>query len=159
MTQPRTIEGRQHTSFVESPSRENNSAREVVIGNTAPIDVNVVGGFDDNVEQGFANGDVSAVKAVYDTGSGLSLANNNVDFQQAYVIGISRTSATDGNDLQYKIIGKFQDSSLSFAIGSQIYLDVNGGLTDVAPTTGFRVAIGVAINSGIQINIEEPIIL
>jgi hypothetical protein len=32
MTQPKTIEGRQHTSFVESPTRENNSAREVVIG-------------------------------------------------------------------------------------------------------------------------------
>lgn len=32
MTQPRTIEGREHTKFVESPTRPNESAIEVTIG-------------------------------------------------------------------------------------------------------------------------------
>ena len=40
MTQPRTIEGREQTKFVESPTRPNNSAVEVVLGgSSAPIEI------------------------------------------------------------------------------------------------------------------------
>mgnify|MGYP003630028416 CR=1 FL=1 len=115
---------------------------------------------DDNIESDFADGNISAVKAVYATLGGVALANNNIDFEQASVIGITRTSAISGNKITYQIIGKFQDSSLAFTLGSSIYLDVNGNLTDVAPASGFRTAIGTAGQSGtININIQEPIIL
>lgn len=39
MTQPRTIEGREFTKFVESDNRPQHSMIEVVIGNTTPIEV------------------------------------------------------------------------------------------------------------------------
>lgn len=40
MTQPRTIEGREHTKFVESPTRPKSSAVEVFIGG---VDTNASG--------------------------------------------------------------------------------------------------------------------
>jgi len=42
MTQPRTIEGREFTKFVESDNRPQHSMIEVVVGNATPIEVNVV---------------------------------------------------------------------------------------------------------------------
>tara|TARA_R110000851_G_scaffold85715_3_gene186249 strand:+ start:78 stop:536 length:459 start_codon:yes stop_codon:yes gene_type:complete len=39
MTQPRTIEGREFTKFVESDNRPQHSMIEVVVGNTTPIEV------------------------------------------------------------------------------------------------------------------------
>jgi hypothetical protein len=39
MTQPRTIEGREFTKFVESDTRPQHSMIEVVVGNTTPIEV------------------------------------------------------------------------------------------------------------------------
>lgn len=117
----------------------------------------VVVDFDDNIEQDFADGTVSAVKAVYKTVDGVALASNNLNINEATVVGVTRTAATDGNSIKYKTLGKFEDSSLSFPINDQIYLDVNGNLTNVAPITGFRVLVGTAINGGIQINIDEPI--
>jgi hypothetical protein len=51
MSQPRTIEGREKTKFVESPTRENNSAIEVVIGGSSQpiktIDNSPFGDFDE----------------------------------------------------------------------------------------------------------------
>ena len=44
MTQPKTIEGREYTKFVESLSRPQNSAVEVIVGNTSPIEVDFVEG-------------------------------------------------------------------------------------------------------------------
>tara|TARA_R110002126_G_scaffold14631_4_gene61118 strand:- start:1242 stop:1673 length:432 start_codon:yes stop_codon:yes gene_type:complete len=137
-------------------------SRKVKVSNTEanPLFVEVVNGDDDNIESDFADGNISAVKAVYTTLSGVALANNNIDFQQASVIGLTRTSAISGNKITYQIIGKFQDSSLVFTLGSQIYLDVNGNLTDIAPASGFRTVVGTAGQTGtININIQEPIIL
>lgn len=137
-------------------------SRKVKVSNTEsdPLYVELVGGLDDNVEQDFADGTVSAVKAVYATLSGVALANNNIDFENATVIGITRTSALNGNKIKYQIIGKFEDSSLAFALGAQIYLGISGGLTDIPPATGFRTLIGTAGQLGvINIKINEPIIL
>jgi hypothetical protein len=44
MTQPRTIEGREFTKFVESDNRPQHSMIEVVVGNSAPIEVDVIEG-------------------------------------------------------------------------------------------------------------------
>ena len=115
------------------------------------------GEFEDNIEQDFAEGNISAVKAVYKTVDGVALASNNLNINEATVIGITRTSANDGQKLKYKTLGQFLDSSLNFPINDQIYLDVNGNLTNVAPTTGFRTLVGTAISNGIQINIDEAI--
>ena len=125
MTKPRTIEGREYKKFVDSPTRGDGfNAVEVVVGNPGDI------GGSDNVEKDFADGDVSAVKAVYKTVDGVALASNNLTISEASVVGITRTAALDGSPIEYQIIGKFQDSSLSFPVNDQIYLDMsNGNLT------------------------------
>lgn len=152
MAQPKTIEGRQHTSFVESPTRPNNSAREVVIGNPDAIS------FEDNIEQDFADGNISAIKAVYKTVDGVALGEFNTTINESTIIGITRTSAADGDKLKYKTLGKLEDSSLNFPINDPLYLGANGLITNVAPTEGFRVRLGTSNGSNsMQILIEEPI--
>lgn len=79
MTQPRTIEGRQRTSFVESPSRPNNSAREVVVSNT--VDVNIVSKF----------GEYDEIQATYPT---TSSENYTYKFE-SNTIGVVTVTYTD----------------------------------------------------------------
>jgi hypothetical protein len=137
-------------------------SRKVKVSNveTDPLFVELVGGLDGNIEQDFADGAISAVKAIHSTLSGVALAQDNVDFESASVIGITRTGAANGNKIKYQIIGKFEDSSLVFTLGAPIYLGVNGNLTNIAPTIGFRVQIGTMGQLGsMNINIQEPIIL
>lgn len=152
MTIPKTIEGREYKKFVESPTRgPNNTAIEVLVGNIGDI-----GG--DNIETDFADGNISAIKAIYKTINGVALANNNSTEDEATVIGITRTAATDGNKIKYQIIGRMEDSSLNFTLNDPLYLDVSGNITNVAPVTGYRTQIGTSLGVGaIQINIQEPI--
>ena len=156
MTQPRTIEGRELTKFVESETRPQNSAIEVIVGNSSAIAVEI----QDNLEIDFADGDVSAVSAIYKTLSGVSGGNNNTTIDEATIIGVSITAATDGNKVKYKIIGNYTDSSFAFPLNDPLYLGVNGSITNVPPTTGFRTQIGYSKGLGeIFISIQEPIIL
>jgi hypothetical protein len=142
--------------FVESPTRPEQAAVEVFVGNAADIG----GSGEAGIEFDVADGNVSAVKAIYKTVSGVALANNNVDLSQATVIGISISSATSGNSVRYKIVGRLEDSSFNFTINQPLYLDINGNITETAPTSGYRTRIGTALESGaIQIQIDEPILL
>ena len=111
-------------------------------------------------ETDIADGDISAVKAVYKTIYGVTLAQDNITYSEASVIGVTLTGATDGNKIKYQEIGKLRDSSFNFPINDQIYLGTNGALTNIPPVTGFRTLIGTSNGTGeIQINIQEPIIL
>jgi len=149
MTQPKTIEGREHTKFLESTTRPNSSMVEVFVANS---------GETEDYEQDFADGNISAVKAIYKTLSGVALANNDSTEGEATVIGITRTGALDGNKIKYQIIGKMEDSSFAFALGLPIYLDVNGNLTSTAPVSGYRTQVATSLGVGaIQISIQEPI--
>lgn len=144
----------QRSTLVPSVARSGEVSTEVQI--VGPVDVY----FDDNIEQDFSDGNISAVKAVYKTINGVSLGEFNGSFDMASVVGITRTSANDGSKIKYKIIGKFDDSSLNFPINDSIYLGVSGVLTNIPPVTGHRVKVGTSNGSGsIQINIEEPVIL
>lgn len=131
-----------------------------VVKNVRVCNADEIGGDDANLEFDTADGILSAIKAVYKTINGVSLANNNVDLAQATVIGITRTAANDGEVVKYRINGKLEDSSLNFPINDQIYLDTSGNITNVAPANGFRTLIGTSLGAGaIQIQIQEPIIL
>lgn len=149
---------------VTTEDQNGDEALRVIIGEQNPIPVIIEGGGGggdaSNIEQDFADGNISAVKAIYKTITGVALGNNDVDLSEATIIGISRVSATSGNKLTYQTIGRFYDSSLNFTLNAQLYLDINGNITETAPTTGFRTVIGSSLGVGaIQINIEEPIII
>ena len=152
MARPHNTEDNENRKFVDSPTRAHQSAVEVVVGNASDI-----GGGSATIEKDTAQENISAVKAVYKGVGGLFLASNNLNLSEASVVGITRTSAISGGNLDYQIIGKYFDSSLSFTVNDQVYLDINGNLTSTSPISGYRVLIGTAIDGGIQINIEEPI--
>ena len=156
-----TLRDNQRKAYVDSPQRgENFSAQEVVVGNTAADPIPVIVDLQDNLEFDVADGAVSAVKAIYKKVNGVSLANSNVDYAQATVIGISINAANDAETVRYKTAGRLEDSSFSFTVGVPLYLDINGNLTETPPTNGFRTRIGSALEVGaINIQIEEPIIL
>jgi hypothetical protein len=157
MAIPKTIEGREYNKFVESPTRGNGfDAVEIVVGNVDEIVSAITGG--ENVD--IADGNISAVRAIYKTVNGVKLADDNTSYSEASVIGVSITGALSGDSVKYKTIGKLNDSSFSFPVNDPIYLGSNGALTNTPPTIGFRTLIGTSNGLGeIQINIQEPIII
>lgn len=85
MAQPKTIEGRQHTSFVESPSRPKNSAREVVVGNVDPIAVDVIEGGAGETVNSYSEilslaGLATATVVLYTVSAGKQLQLKRIDF-------------------------------------------------------------------------------
>lgn len=157
----KVIEGRQFDSFVESPTRTGRTAREVYVGNNTPIEVTgSLNVSDSGLDVGIADGNVSAVKCLYQTLIGVALANNNVDLEQATVTGISVSAASSGDQVKYQKNGEYFDSSLNFTLNDPLYLDVNGNITDVAPSLPgtYIVQIGTAIAGGIDISIQVPIL-
>jgi len=157
MAIPKTIEGREYRKFVDSPTRGDGfDAIETVIGNVDELASAI--GNSDVID--IADGDISAVKAIYKTVGGISLAQDNVTYSEASVIGISITGALDGYPVKYVESGKLNDSSFNFPINDQIYLGANGTLTNIPPVAGFRTLIGTSNGIGeIQINIQEPIMI
>lgn len=154
MALPRTIEGKEQAKFVESPTRPLQSAVEVVVGNPSDI---VPG---QNVDLDFADGDVSAIKAIYKTVNGVKPANNNSTEDEATVIGISINGAVDGDKIRYKTYGRMEDSSFNYTLNAPLYLELNGNLTETSPLSGYRTQVATSLGVGaININIQEPIML
>jgi hypothetical protein len=137
--------------FVESPSRPNKTAYEVVVHNP-----NIP-----NVEIANAGSTLSALKCVYSVNPNtVDYANNNISFLNATVFGITITAAQVNESTGIQTYGILRDSSFLWASGTQLYLSTNGNLTDIAPVSGFRTLIATSQGIGqIFINIQEPIIL
>ena len=106
--------------------------------------------------------DVSALKLVIaDDSSNVSLANNNATYEDSQVLGIATSGATTGNPITIVTNGVVNDISFTFLVNVPLFLDVNGLITDVAPTGSVnRTIIGKGQGAGqIYIEIGEPIIL
>lgn len=153
----RTLGERQQDSFVESPSRANKTSVEVVVANYAQIG----GGSSSNLETRNAGETISALKCIYSVSANtIQIAKNDIDFQSASVFGISITAANINESTQVQTFGTLRDSSFNWPANTQLYLDENGSLTDVAPTIGFRTLVATSQGVGqIYINIQEPITL
>lgn len=147
---------REHDSFVESPTRANKTAYEVYIGGSA---VSLGGGSNANLEVRNATQTISALKCVYaSSANDVTIANNNIDFTNATVFGITIVAVDANESTQVQTYGTLRDSSFLWPNGTQLYLGINGQLTDTAPTTGFRTLVATAQGAGaIFINIQEPI--
>ncbi len=146
-------------AFVESPTRANKTAIEVVIGN--PGDISGGGGSDGSLEIVNAGAILSALKCVTVTSPNTVIyANNNIDLSSSTVFGITIVAAQTNESTQVKTYGILRDSSFNWPVNTQLYLDINGSLTDTAPTTGFRTLVATSQGVGaIFINIQEPITL
>ena len=101
---------------------------------------------------------ISAVKAVYVSGSEEVSRADKGTKPEATVIGISKHAANATEDIEVVTYGELQDSSFTYTAGESIYLDSSGNLTTTAPTVGFLTKIGTALgNNKIFIDIQEPI--
>ncbi len=85
MTQPRTIEGREFTKFVESDNRPQHSMIEVVVGNSAPIEVDVIEGGAGETINSYSEilslaGLATATVVLYTVASGKKLKLKRLDF-------------------------------------------------------------------------------
>lgn len=109
---------------------------------------------------GIAQGNVSALKAIYKNTIGYSHADKDLTYIESQVVGISLTAANDGGEFEYIQFGDIDDVSLAFSNGENIFLGNNGNITQLVPTTGHRVLIGTGLGTGkVKINIQETIIL
>lgn len=114
---------------------------------------------DSNIDFDVADGNVSAIKAIYKTINGVAHGDPST-YAEATIIGVSITGNTNGNVIKYKIAGKLEDSSFSFPVNDPIYLGSDGAITNTPPTIGHSTRLGSSLGVGaIQIEIEEPIIL
>lgn len=154
MTLPRSYKDREQQKFVECPEGE--VAVRVKICNPEDISITPQKGV-----TAAAGETVSAIKALYSNGASVFAGNPDGSFQDASIVGISITAATAGNELRYLIDGSLFDSSLSFTDGEPVFLDINGGLTQIDPAVSgytYRVLLGYATGTNaININIEEPV--
>lgn len=84
---------------------------------------------------------VSALKAVYElSGQVFALDSQDVDHAALY-LGIAVSSATIGSDVIIQRAGTIDDASWSWA-GGEVFVGTEGSLTQVAPTTGFKLIVG-----------------
>jgi len=111
-----------------------------------------------NIDFDVADGNVSAIKAIYKTVNGVKPAFYNQTESESIVIGLSINGAIDGDVIRYKTHGRMEDSSFAFAINVPLYLGINGALTESEPVTGYRTQVATSLEVGaININIQEPI--
>jgi hypothetical protein len=128
-------------------------AKQVKICNPQDIGSNL------NKEFDLADGNVSAIKAIYKTINGVAEGSPDT-YEEATIIGITITGNTSGNQVKYQIDGRLEDSFFNFPLNDPLYLGSNGNITNIVPTTGHRTRLGTSLGVGaMQIEIEEPIIL
>lgn len=107
-----------------------------------------------------AGEDLSALRMVInDNPTTVSLADKDT-LNEAQTIGMAINAALTGNDVTVVTFGQVDDASFTYAANQQLFLDNNGAITDIAPTTGHNVPIGRGMGAGsIFIDIDELTIL
>lgn len=76
------------------------------------------------------------------------------------VLGITQSAAAPGAATYIIFSGEIIEPSWAWVTDLPIFLSTNGGLTQVAPTTGFQLIVGVATApTSMQVGIRSPIIL
>jgi hypothetical protein len=155
-----TTDERVTDSFIESPTRANKTAQEVYLVNPQDISGGS-GGVNPNLEVRNAGETISALKCVYSFDANtVKVASSSNTLPEARAFGVAITSANTNESMQLQTYGTIRDTSFTFAANDQLYVSSNGSITNVAPVTGYRTAIGISQGFGsIFINIQEPIIL
>lgn len=106
-----------------------------------------------------ASESISALKCVYYKNNEVRVLDyrdeDNIDF----FLGITITAATQGSAITIKRTGLLQDSFFNFTL-NKIFLGEFGSLTQIPPTTGYDLEIGVAVaRDKLLLNVQSPIFL
>lgn len=94
----------------------------------------------------------------------VKVAHNNTNFDDSFALGMALNDASIGDPVNVMIMGQYSDLSFSaFPLNSTIFLDTDGGMTDVKPTrplSGSVTILGRSFGNGdIYINVTRPIII
>ena len=103
---------------------------------------------------------LSAVKFVYLAADGKAYLGNSTTFPQTEVIGMTKTAASTGANVEIVPFGLMQDASFTFGYSQLLFLTTLGNFSTTVPVSGHRVKLGQGLNNGqIFIDIDETIIL
>lgn len=87
-------------------------------------------------------------------------ASNDAPDDRNLVVGITRGAAVEGDDVVIQSVGLMAEPSWSWTPDRQVFLGLNGLLTQTPPTSGFILIIGIAVASDqILIGAKMPIIV
>ncbi len=76
------------------------------------------------------------------------------------VAGVTLQAVAQGASVQVQSAGEITESSWNWIIGQPVYLGGSGQLTQIPPTSGFVMVLGVPVNATtLLIDIQQPIIL
>jgi hypothetical protein len=97
-----------------------------------------------------------AVRAFSDTH--VVQASQDSTLEAASVLGVAMNSAIAGQPVTLLVLGIYTLPLFNiFPVNSPLFLDVNGGLSDDRPTTGFKTTVGKSLGNGsIMVQIGEP---
>lgn len=109
-----------------------------------------------NVEYGEA---ISALKLIYIASDGKAYRATSDDvYEKSLVVGITKTAGASGTFHDALSFGRIADASFTYSGSQDLYLTTLGGISNIAPATGFVAFIGKSINTGaIFINIKHVI--
>lgn len=127
--------------------------REVFVsGNPPPT---IPGGGDSGIRQ--AGETISALRVVYELHGQVFLLDQADATHIDLLLGIAITSGDVGDTIIVQRAGTLDDANWTWT-ADPVYLGSNGMITQVAPTTGFRVRLGASpMPTRINLDISEPI--
>lgn len=106
-----------------------------------------------------SSGSVSAHRIMAATGAGILYADKDTLTDQDRIIGITTSAvAGSGEEVSYVSSGLVTDASFTFSVGP-VYLSNTGAMTQVKPTSGLLIQVGIAIEPtklqfDIQLNVK-----
>ena len=108
-----------------------------------------------------AGEEISALKLCYVDESGLArIARSNGTYLEARCVGLSLATVGVGQLGQFLTFGEIVDPFFPWVESEDLYLHLNGGITSIAPTSGFLTPIGSGLGlNKVLINIKRTIVL
>ena len=105
-----------------------------------------------------ASGDISALKPVRAVDLNTVILANDGSYTESRVIGVTTTSALDGEPIKVQLFGKLDDVSFTFPLNEPLFVDEFGNITDVFSLDDFHSKIGYSLGNGsIFVQPAEPI--
>lgn len=117
------------------------------------------------IVQRFASEPILKFEIVSATGTTtVKLAHNNTTADDAFVVGMALNDANTGEKVDVLIMGVVSDPSFAvFGLNATLFLDVDGGITDIKPVLPAATSttiLGRSFGSGdVFVNVQRPTFL
>lgn len=100
---------------------------------------------------------LSALRVVYELDGQVFYLDYRDEAHIDLMLGMTLTSASDGDAINVQLAGAIDDSGWSWTPGP-VWLGAAGALTQTPPADGFDVLIGAAVSATrITLNLQQPI--